>query len=365
MNKRNIFSALALTLLFGAINASACSTVRLTAKDNSVMSARTMEFGYEVGYGFIAAPKGSKMFSPNPNGGEGLKWTSNYNYIGVSVFGKDDMVVDGMNEAGLSISGLWFESDTKWPQPEMKEYKKALAHVMFGVWALGTCKDVAEVKAKLAEVKMFGLNVPQMKMEPPLHYEVDDASGASIVVEAQDGELHVYDNPIGILTNAPNFPYMVTNLRNYLGMKNTVLEPDTYNGVLLRATGHGSGMFGIPGDLTPPSRFVRLAVQIHNVDQAADSKGLLSLAQHLDNTVDIVRGMAVDKNAQGEVVSSETTQWVAFKDLTNRVLYYRTYDNMNIRKIDLKTLDFSGGTAKKAAVYSDTEIITDVTTRFK
>ncbi|MFA6584405.1 MAG: choloylglycine hydrolase family protein [Elusimicrobiaceae bacterium] len=364
-NKLLVSALLAGLLAAPGADVSACSSIRLTAKDGTVLSARTMEFGYEVGYSLIAVPKETKIVSPDPNGGQGLEWKTSYNYLGVSVFGNDNVLSDGMNEAGLAASGLWFENNTKWPDVKAGENKKALAHAMLITWMLGNCKDVADVKAKLANVKVFGFFVPQMKMVAPMHFEVDDASGASIVIESENGRMHIYDNPIGILTNAPNFPWMVTNLRNYVGMKNTMPDAENYAGISLVPTGHGSGMIGLPGDLTPPSRFVRLGVQIHNADQASDAKGLLNLAMHLDNTVDIVRGMAIDKSAAGAIVSSETTQWTAFKDLTNRVWYYRTYDNSNLRKIDLRTINFADGKSKKAAMYGDAEIITDVTSRLK
>lgn len=339
--------------------ASSCSSARITAKDGSVMSTRTMEFGYEVGYALQAVPKGTRFASPSPaEGKKGLQWKTSYNYLGVSVFGSEEILIDGMNEAGLAASGLWFEPTTKWPQVKGGD-SKALAHSHFISWALGNCKNVADVKAKLRDVKLFSLFVPQMKMAPPLHFELDDSTGASLVVEAADGKVNIYDNPIGILTNSPDFPFMLNNLRNFVGMKNMVPEAQTFGSYLALPTGHGSGMFGLPGDLTPPSRLVRLAVQVHAADQAADAKSLLNLAQHLANTVDIVRGMAVDKNASGEIIASETTQWTAFRDLTNKVWYYRTYDNSNLRMIDLKTLDLKDGKIKKAPLYGAQEIIVD------
>jgi hypothetical protein len=52
----------------------------------------------------------------------------------------------------------------------------------------------------------------------------------------------------------------------------------------------------------------------------SDAAEALNLSRHIINNVDIVDGTIVDKNAQGKIISSETTQWTVFKDLTNRVL---------------------------------------------
>lgn len=361
--KVSVFAVLVCSAAAGS--SSACSVFRVTAKDNSVISARSMEFGYDVKYGLVAMPRGKEFVSPAPDEKKGLKWKNKYGFVGVSVFGDESTIVDGMNEAGLAASGLWYEADTRWPSVVSKDSAKALSHVMLISWSLGNFSSVAEVKAALSKVKVYGLYMPQMKMAPPLHFALHDATGASIVVEADNGEVHVYDNPLGLLTNAPSFPWMVTNLRTYVGLRNTMAAPVRAEGVPLPPTGHGNGMIGLPGDLTPPSRFVRIATTLFFATPAPDSVGALHLALHVLNSVDIVLGMAVDKNASGQVVSSESTQWVTLRDLTNRVLYLRTYEGSNLKMVDLKKLDFSDGKVKKGSLYADKEVITDITPAFQ
>ena len=62
-----------------------------------------------------------------------------------------------------------------------------------------------------------------------------------------------------------------------------------------------------------------------------------------------------------KTVLKESTQWVTFRDLTKRIVYFRTYDNQNLRKIDLNKLDFSGTTVKRIPMFGTSEIIVDVT----
>ncbi len=356
------FTALAaLACCSAAGSSSACSSFRVTAKDGTVVSARSMEFGYDVHYALVAMPRGHEFVSPAPDAKTGLKWKNKYGFSGISVFGQDELLSDGMNEAGLAASGLWYETDARWPAVFSKDSSKALAHTMFITWALGNFSTVAEVKASIAKVKPFGLYVPQMKMVPPMHFSLTDATGASIVVEADNGEVHVYDNPLGIMTNAPSFPWMITNLRTYIGLRNTMVAPLRAEGIPLPPTGHGNGMIGLPGDLTPPSRFVRIATTLYFATPAADANAAMHLAMHVLNSVDIVLGMAVDKNAAGEVVSSESTQWVALRDLTNRMFYLRTYEGSNFKVLDLKKIDFSDGKVKHGSLYADKEVITDIT----
>jgi len=124
-------------------------------------------------------------------------------------------------------------------------------------------------------------------------------------------------------------------------------------------------MWGLPGDITPPSRFVRLAVTTHFADQQKNAAELLNLAQHIVSTIHIVRGMVVDRDKDGKIIASETTQWSSYRDLTNRIFYFRTYDNFNLRKIDLKKIDFNSIKFKSIPMYEDVEEIKDLTNRLR
>jgi choloylglycine hydrolase len=163
------------------------------------------------------------------------------------------------------------------------------------------------------------------------------------------------------MTNAPGFPWHLNNLRQYVGMTSEVSQPCPISGLTFSTTGHGSGMFGLPGDLTPPSRFVRLAVLIRFSDMQPDAERTLNLAQHIINTFDIPFGLVTDTLPDQKTVLKESTQWVTFRNLTKRTLYFRTYDNLNLRKIDLNKLDFSGTQVKRIPMFGTSETITDVT----
>ena len=129
------------------------------------------------------------------------------------------MAVDGMNEKGLVVSGLWYENDTKWPDPFQAGDKPILSHALLVSWALGNFETTAELTQALTSIAIYGQPLQQMNgLIPPLHFAVQDASGGSIVIECENGVMSVYQNPLGIMTNAPNFPYMLANLRNYAGL---------------------------------------------------------------------------------------------------------------------------------------------------
>ena len=358
-----LFASALVFLLFSSIGVrlEACSVLKVTSQDGTIISARTMEFGNDVQSSVVVIPRGKEFVSPAPQSETGISWINQYGYVGINIFGDETVVLDGLNEAGLACSGLWYEKDTRYQDVTADEAGHALAHVFLSSWILGNFATVGEVEEAITSIKVFGIVVPQMGMAPPLHIAVYDKNGGAIVIEYDQGELHIYDNPLGIMTNAPNFPWMMTNLRQYVGMSVSMAQPQDYTGIELLPTGHGSGMLGLPGDITPPSRFVRMAIMTHFADSVPDARSGLNLAQHIIYSLDITKGMVVDRDSSGNIISSETTQWVTFRDLTNKIFYFRTYDNFTLRMIDLNRLDFTTG--RTISMTGDDEVIIDITNR--
>lgn len=354
-----IFSILG-SLVLSCRPASACTAFRLTAKDGTIIATRSMEFAVDLKYDLIAVPRNKAYASPAPGGKEGLSWKTQFGFVGVAQFGMDYGVSDGMNEKGLGFGMLWFEPDMKWQDVAPGQEKSALAQLLVGDWLLGNFASVEDVKRELPKIKVFKYTDPATKLSPTVHFVVYDEKGGCIVIEYEDGACRVYDDPIGIMTNAPRFPWQMTNLRQYVGVSSEVPASFSMDGITFPATGHGAGMMGLPGDLTPPSRFVRLAVLTRFSDVQPDARGTLNLSEHLISAFDIPSGLVTD-TLPDKTVSKETTQWIAFRDLTNRVLYFRTYDNFNLRKVDLTKLDFSGPKVNRIAMFGAQETVTDVT----
>ena len=356
-----IFFTIFFMFLLYPLLAHSCTVFRLKAEDGTVIVGRSMEFALDLKYDAIVVPRTKACVSPAPNGKEGLAWKTRYGYVGIAPFGMDYGLSDGMNEKGLAIGVLWFESDMKWQDVAPRERKYALAQIMVGDWILGNFENVEDVKREIQKLKVFKYTDPETKMSPTVHFIVYDANGGCIVIEYEDGMCNIHDNPLGIMTNAPRFPWHLTNLRQYAGMTSEKTKPYQISGFRFSPTGHGSGMFGLPGDLTPPSRFVRLAVLTRFSDMQPDAKRTLNLAQHIINTFDIPFGLVTDTLPDKKTVLKESTQWVTFRDLTKRIFYFRTYYNQNLRKIDLNKLDFSGTTVKRIPMFGASEIIVDVT----
>jgi choloylglycine hydrolase len=179
-------------------------------------------------------------------------------------------------------------------------------------------------------------------VEFSLHITTNDMSGKSIVVEWVGGKVSVYDNPLGVLTNSPEFPWQLDNLKNYVNISPHSPDPLELGGIECRATGQGSGATGIPGDFAPPSRFIKImylaksSFPVETVDEA------VVLAEHIMNNVDIPNGAVQgEKGAKDDMPDS--TQWTVFTDLTNNKLCFKSYQNTTLQVIDLDKINLSKG----------------------
>lgn len=65
------------SLLFTKV-APACTGIRLTAEDGTVVYARTLEFNIDLDSNVIMVPHGYARSGTTPDGENGLKWSSKY-----------------------------------------------------------------------------------------------------------------------------------------------------------------------------------------------------------------------------------------------------------------------------------------------
>jgi penicillin V acylase-like amidase (Ntn superfamily) len=72
------------------------------------------------------------------------------------------------------------------------------------------------VKANFDKVVLVPVVLEAIKEAPPVHFVIHDRHGKFVVIEPFDKTLKIYDNPLGVLTNAPTFDWHMTNLRNYI-----------------------------------------------------------------------------------------------------------------------------------------------------
>ncbi len=172
------------------------------------------------------------------------------------------------------------------------------------------------------------------------HFFVRDRSGKSIVIEPLGATLEIFDAPLGVVTNAPAYDWHMINLRNFVSLSVTNVPPLDLDGTELTQLGQGAGMHGLPGDFTPPSRFVRAVAFTASAQPSATGAEAVLAAFHILNQFDIPKGSVRDK-ATGGV---ELTQWTSVSDLKALRFYFKTFDDQTIRVVDLnKAVAGAGG----------------------
>ena len=349
-----IAGALAISLLIPNLNA--CTDFQVKAKDNSIIIGRSNEFSIDLASRICVFPRGEKRLSVIANKQKGLAWVSKYGFVGIDAFKNKSLIFDGMNEKGLSVEALNF------PGAEYQPFKsgKSLALTDFIILLLGNFATTAEVKKALKTINVVNVPLPQVPLPLGFHFAVHDAQGNNMVIEFIKGKQKIYDNPLGVMTNRPTLGWHLTNMRNYLGIETNDKNATALGPITLEPMGCGNGWQGLPGDWTSPSRFIRAAFFVHKAPQPDNAEQAVNFANHVLNTVDIPDGLIVRQ--AGEKTYTERTQWVVLKDLTNTVLYHRSYNDGTLKKIDLKKLDFAPEASSQTVALDATRAtIVDVT----
>lgn len=321
-----------------------CSGIRLITKDAAVIYARTMEFPHDFHSEIIAIPRQTSFVGTLPNNHEGLRWKNKYGILGANGFGINH-IIDGFNEKGLEVGIYYFSRYAEYQPYTHKNASRSLAPWELGTYLLSTCASVQEVRKIIATVNVVPTYQETLRKVPPVHYIVHDATGASLVIEYVKGKLKLHDNPLGVATNSPSFGWHMTNINNYIHLFSPNTQSVQLTGVELFPLGQGAAFWGLPGDFTPPSRFVRLVALTQTAHPVATADEGINLAINIINNITIPRGSVLEHQDGGKLW--EFTQWVVVSDLTNKKLYFRTYDNHTYRFVDASKISFDGTTIKK------------------
>lgn len=336
--KKFALTILTLAACSTTFSAMACTDFMLTAKDGTLLITRSMEFGQNLNSNLRSSPRDRTFTTTTPNNKPGLSWKAKYGYLYVDGFNVD-VTFDGMNEAGLTFEYLYLPTETEYQTiPDGKD-NQVVPYATFGDWVLGNFKTIDEIKAALNTIYVSNQIIPQLgNAILPAHASIHDASGNGIVVEFYNNKINVYEN-IGVMTNSPKYDWQVTNLRNYLNLSPYNANSITANGITFASTGQGTGATGLPGDGSPPSRFVKTSFMVKNVYPAQNAAEALNLAQHIINNVDLPAGYV--RAVENDQTSTDTTQWVVFKDVTHKMFYYRTYSDMTLHAVDMSKINFA------------------------
>ncbi len=317
----------------------ACTGLRLIAADNGVVIGRTLEFGLDPESEILVIPAGSEITNSLLDKSNGITYTSKYGIVGANGFGFD-VHVDGVNEAGLYVGSFYFPGYASYNTPNPEKFAISMAPEDYGTWLLANFSSVEEVKANFDKILLVENPIEAIGgISFPAHYIIHDKTGACVVIEPLNKKLVIYDNPLGVFTNSPTFEWHMTNLNNYINLSVVNVEPIDYKGRNFKAFGEGSGLHGLPGDGTPPSRFIRASIYSQTAVQQKTATTTVPQVFHLMNNFDIPVGSVreVIKNSDDPSVVNEITSWTTVIDLKDLTYSFKTYQGQQVYSIDVLT----------------------------
>lgn len=324
---------LGVAAIAGSISQSiACTGISLTAADGSYIQARTIEWAKgELKSEYVIIPRGEELQSYTPSGLNGMRFSARYGVVGLAVVEKA-FIAEGINEAGLSAGLFFFPLYGSYTPYDISKNATTIADLQVVQWILTQFSTIDELKQNINSVNIVGLEENAV-----VHWRIGEPNGKQVVMEIVGGKVSFFDNTVGVLTNAPGFEWHLANLNNYINLRPGSAPDYNLGNEHLQPIGGSSAMLGLPGDFTPPSRFVRAAFFRNTAPQRKDGHDTILQAFHILNNFDVP--IAVENPEEKTLPSA--TQWTSAIDLSARKVYYKTAYNNSIRVIDLKQIDFS------------------------
>jgi len=319
-----------------------CTGITLKGADGTVVYGRTCEWGaFDLKSKVLIVPRNYQMTGSTPENKHGAQWKSRYGLVGLDALNKPS-IIDGINEMGLACGAFYLPGFAEYKTYTPEEAEKSISELEVVHYILSTCKTVEETHQALKHIKVVPVILEELGFVLPFHYMITDARGKSMVIEyVNNGELKLYDNSLGVITNSPTFDWHLINLRNYVNLSAVAIPPKKIEDIHLAPLGAGSGLLGLPGDFTPPSRFVRATAFTQT---ARPTRGGIDTVKEVFRILDNFN-LGVGMAEGSEIHSSDdallaSTQWTTVADTKNLVFYYHTCWNSRLRRIDLKALNF-------------------------
>lgn len=305
-----------------------CTSILYTAGDHYF--GRNLDLEISFGQEVVVTPRDYRFdFRKMP------AMDHHYAIIGMALV-KDNypLYFDGANEEGLGMAGLNFDGPAHFFPVE--DGKDNVSPFEFIPYVLGQCKNVAEAKELLKNLNLVNINFSDQLQLSPLHWLIADRSGAAITVESTVTGLHVYDNPVNVLTNNPEFPQQMTNLANYQSVSpaepvNTLtphLKLDTYS--------RGLGSHMLPGGMDSESRFVKEVFTLQHAPEGQGEVENVTNYFHCLHAVEQQKGL--DEVAPGQF---EYTIYSDGINLSTGTFYYTSYDNNQINAVHLHNVNLN------------------------
>lgn len=188
-----------------------CTSLTVPSYSNEQLLGRTMDFPTKTPWRLTYLPVN---FEWQPVTGT-TKYQSKFAVLGGMRHIQDCYLIgDGVNSAGLSVAELYFPVESNYYDAPV-EGKINLSPQDFTTWLLTQNGTVKEIRAKLAQIALIGVQWYDNEAIYPFHWIITDASG-TYIIEPTDHLLTLRENPSNVLTNTPNLDKQLTNLKKLM-----------------------------------------------------------------------------------------------------------------------------------------------------
>lgn len=295
-----------------------------TYKTKDFYFGRTLDYEFSYGDEITVTPRNYAFDFRHTSA-----CTSHYAIIGMAhIVGNYPLYYDAINEKGLGMAGLNFVGNAVYAKPVSG--KENIAQFEFIPYILGKCANINEAKSLLASINLTDTPFSEKLPTAQLHWIIADENGCVTVESMADG-LHIYDNPVGVLTNNPPFETQMFMLNNYMSLSPKQPQNTFANGLALNSYSRGMGALGLPGDLSSASRFARVAFTKMNSISADSENESVSQFFHILGSVDQQRGCCEVSEGKYEI-----TIYTSCCNTTKGIYYYTTYNNHQISAVDMR-----------------------------
>jgi penicillin V acylase-like amidase (Ntn superfamily) len=178
----------------------ACSRVVYVAKDGTVITGRSMDWGEDMHSNMWVLPRGMKR--DGMGGKNTVTWESKYGSLIVSAY--DIGTSDGMNEKGLVVNLLALvESDYGKPAEGGKV-------ICMSTWPQYVLDNHASVAEAVADLQKESFRVQTVMLSTGraanMHLAISDPTGDSAVFEYVEGKLVIHHGKqYKVMTNSPTY----------------------------------------------------------------------------------------------------------------------------------------------------------------
>ncbi len=320
-----------------------CTAIFLNKKH--VIFGRNMDISYSFGEQVVIMPRCYPIHFK-------ARATINKHYgmIGMAcVVNGTPLYSDGMNEHGLCVAALNFQGYAHYIE-ETHANRISLAPYEVIPFLLATCKNIDEVRKVVQSLELINIPFGDKFQLPYLHWMISDQKECVVLESVKDG-IRLYENPVGVMTNNPEFSFHTTNLNQYLNVSPKSRRSDFGERLDLRPLGHGDGGMSLPGDTGSVSRFVRGVFVKENATTEDDVEREIAQFFRISSQVAVVKGNVILEDHR----SNYTTYTSCMVPELNGY-FYTTYYNQQITGITMSKEEIEGNNLVQISLEQNPQI---------